>query len=315
MAMTATTKLGNNTWVVSYAMGAGISDIMTAVEAVVVGAGWTVHDNAASANAVCYKAPNFDGATYKYVVLDYNTTGWLLMKVYEAWDAALHTGTNICPRATDVTVGYQQALNLTTDKGLIYIFANQAYLAMIIRQYTTSILGNSLICGVTGCFEFSRDNPDDTVAAGYPVHAFINTGILGENAVASNETISLPRTKSGQTGVAQYGEISTVFGKTLYTTPLTMKDLLPNAVSLWSGKDWAVSLYVQDGTPLAPSVRGRVQGLKGFTQSRLNFMDRIQVPCDAQLNYDPEGTMTDHFVIPGGKQGAGLYTVRFLIPA
>jgi len=106
-----------------------------------------------------------------------------------------------------------------------------------------------------------------------------------------------------------------VFGKTLYTTPYTMKDLLPNAVSLWSGKDWAVSLYVQDGIPTAPSVRGRIQGLKGFTQSRLNFMDRIQVPCDAQLNYDPEGTLTAHFVIPGGKQGPGLYTVRFLIPA
>ncbi len=315
MAMTATTQLGNNTWVVSYAMGSTVTDISTAVTAVVTGNGWTVHDAAAGTNAICYKAANIDGSTFKYVVLDYNTTGWMLMKVYEDWNATAHTGTNVCPRGTDVTIGYQQALNLTTDKGLLYCFVNATYMSFIIRQYTTSVLGNSLICGITGCFEFSRDNPDDTVAAGFPIHCFLNTGILGENAVATNETISLPRTKTGNTGVNQYGEVSTVVGKTLYTTPWVLKNMLPTAVSLWSSKDWAISLYAQDGTPTAPSVRGRIQGLKAFTQNRLNFMDRIQVPCDAALNYDPTGTLTDHFVIPGGKQGAGLYTVRFLIPA
>ena len=162
---------------------------------------------------------------------------------------------------------------------------------------------------------YNKTQIDEMVAAGFPIHCFLNTGIVGENNVATNETISLPRTKAGNTGIAQYGEVSSVFGKTLYTTPWSMKDMLPNAVSLWSGKDWAVSLYAQDGTPTNPSVRGRIQGLKAFTQTRLNFMDRIQVPCDGRLNYDPTGTMTDHFVIPGGKQGAGLYTVRFLIPA
>lgn len=315
MAMTATTNLGNNTRVISYAMGATVSDISTAMSAVLNAAGWETYDAAAATNAVCYRAPNIDGTTYKFVVLDYNTTGWLLMKVYESWNTGTHVGTNVTPHATDTTVGYQQALNLTTDKGLIYVFVNATYLALIIRQYTTSILGNTLTCGITGCFEFSRDNPDDTIAAGYPIHCFLNTGIAGENAVATNETISLPRTRAGNTGVNQYGEISTVFGKTLYTTPWTMINMIPNAVSLWSGKDWAISLYAQDGIPTAPSVRGRIQGLKAFTQTRLNFMDRIQVPCDSALNYDPTGTLTDHFVIPGGKQGSGLYTVRFLIPS
>lgn len=315
MAMTATTQLGPNSWVVSYAMGATFSDVSAAVDAVVVAAGWVKYDAAAGVNAICYQAPNLDGTTFKYVVLDYNTAGWMFVKVYESWNASTHVGTNLCPNAADVTKGYQQALNLTTDKGLIYVFVNTTYLAFIIRQYSGAILGNSVACGLSGVFEFSRDNPDDTVAAGYPVHCFLNTGIVGENATNTNETISIPRTRSGNTGVAQYGEVSTVFGKTLYTTPFLIKDMVPNAVSLWSNKDWAISMYAQDGTPAAPSVRGRIQGLKVFTQARLSFMDKIQVPCDPQLNYDPTGTMTNHYVIPGGKQGAGLYTARFLIPA
>lgn len=315
MAMTATTTLGNNTWVVSYAMGATVSDIATAVTTVVTGNGWTIHDAAAGTNAICYKASNVDNETFKYVVLDYNTTGWMFMKVYETWNETTHVGTNICPRGTDTTIGYQQALNLVTDKGLIYCYVNPRYMAFIIRQYTSAVLGNTLTCGITGCFEFGRDNPDDTVAAGFPIHCFINTGIAGENNVTTNETISIPRTKSGASGVAQYGELSTVMGKTLYTTPWTLRNFIPSAVSLWSSKDWAISLYAQDGTPTTPSVRGRIHGLKVFTQTRLNFMDRIQVPCDQHLNYDPTGDLVDHFVIPGGRQGPGIYTVRFLIPA
>ena len=315
MAMTATTQLGDNTWIVSYAMGASVDDISTAVNAVAISGGWTVHDADAGTNAICYRAGNLDGSTYKYVVLDYNTAGWMFVKTYESWDETTHVGLNVCPNGEDKTKGYQQALNLTTDKGLIYCFVNPRYMAFIIRQYSSAILGNTVTCGISGVFEFSRDNPDDTVVAGYPVHCFLNTGIAGENAVSTNETISIPRTKSGNKGAQQYGEISTVFGKTLYTAPWLLKNILPNTVSLWSGKDWAVSLYAQDGTPTTPSVRGRIQGLKAFSQTRLNFMDRIQVPCDAGLNYDPTGDLVDHFVIPGGKQGSGIYTVRFLIPA
>lgn len=315
---TATTNLGPNSWVVSFSMGSTIAEIMTAVTAVLTGAsgaGWEVYDATAGTNTVCYRAPNEDGLTYKYMVLNYNTSGWMLIQHYESWNSSTHVGTNVCPRSTDTTIGYQQALVPSTDKGLIYIFANQRYASFIIRQYTTAVLGNTITCGITGCFEFNRDNPDDTVEAGYPVSCFLNTGIVGENAVATNETISIPRTRLGSTGTAQYGEISTVFGKTLYTTPWVMKNMIPTAVSLFSNKDWAISMYVQDGTPAAPSVRGRIFGLKVFTQNKLNFMDKIQVPCDANLNYDPNGSLTDHYVIPGGKQGAGLYTVRFLIPA
>lgn len=313
MANTATTQLGNNSWVIAYAVGVFLSEIQSAVQAVMTSAGWTVHDALAGTNAVCYKAINADGATYKYVVFDFNTAGSMFLKVYETWNASNHTGTNICSRATDTT--YQQALNLTTDKGLIYIFANSHYVAVIIRQYSTAILGNNSVCGATGCFEFARDNPDDTTALGYPNFCFLNTGILGEGSAGGYETVSIPRTRSGASGVNQYGEISTIWGKTLYSTPFRLNSFLPTTVSMWSNKDWAVSLYVQDGTVADPSVRGRIEGLKAFTQSRLYFMDKIQVPCDALLNYDPNGTLTDHYVIPGGHQGAGLYTVRFLIPA
>ena len=308
MATTATTSLGPNSWVISFARGATIAQLMSDVTAVLVGAGWEVYDSAAGTNKIVYRAQNLDAQTYKYMMLDYNATSWLYITAYEAWNATTHTGTNAVT-TYDQSV-YQQILTPSTDKGLIYIFANRRYAAFIIRQYSSSVLGNNSMCGSTGVYEFSRDNPDDTVAAGYPIHCQITTGIVGEGVNGNYPSLYLPRGR-----VNQYGEISTVFGRTYYGNNFYLKDLLPNATNIFSNKDWAISMYVQEGTPANPSVRGRLYGMKAFTLSKLFFMDKIQVPCDENLNYDPNGVMTDHYVIPAGRQGAGTYTVRMLIPA
>ena len=142
----------------------------------------------------------------------------------------------------------------------------------------------------------------------------MNTGRAGENTGNPYETLSLPRTRFGTSGGNLNGELSTIFGKTLYTSSVSLKTFLPNSVNLFSNKDWAISLYVQDGTAATPSVRGRMFGLKAFTQDRLSFLDKVQVPVDEDLNYNPNGLLTDHFIIPGGCQGSGLYNVRFLLP-
>ena len=310
----ATTQLGPNSWVIAYAMGTTVAQVSSEVTAVLALAGWDVYDAIAGTNAVCYRAPNKDGTTFKYVVLNYNTTGWLFLQVYESWNALTHVGTNQCSKGTDTSVGYQQVLNLSSDKGLIYIFANPRYVALGIRQYSSAVFGNTVTCGVTGCFEFGRENPDDTVAAGYPIYCFMNTGRAGENTGNPYETLSLPRTRFGTSGGNLNGELSTIFGKTLYTSSVSLKTFLPNSINLFSNKDWAISLYVQDGTAATPSVRGRMFGLKAFTQDRLSFLDKVQVPVDEDLNYNPNGLLTDHFIIPGGCQGSGLYNVRFLLP-
>lgn len=310
----ATTQLGPNSWVIAFAMGTTVAQISAEVTTVLVAAGWEVYDAVAGTKAICYRALNKDGLTYKYMVLNYNTTNWMFIQVYESWNPSTHTGTNPCPRNSDTSAGYQQTLLLSSDKGLLYIFANTRYAAFGARQYSYSTFGNTTTCGVSGCFEFDRDNPDDTVAAGYPVHCMVNTGRLGENNSSSYETLSIPRTPSGSSGVAQYAEVSTVFGKTSYNPLFGLNSILPNTVNPFGNKDWAISLYVQDGTPSNPSVRGRMFGLKAFTQSRLSFLDKIQVPVDDDLNYNANGILTDHFIIPGGCQGSGVYTVRFLLP-
>ncbi len=313
MSTTLTTQLGPNTWAISYALNAAMSDIITAMDTVIASNGWVKHDAAAGPNAICYSALNKDGLTSKYVVVDFNTAGRLYIKPYETWDNVAHTGTGAAPMATDAT--YSQLLNTTTDKGIIYLYVNPRYLAVIIRQYSSAVLGNTTACGATGVFEFARDNPDDTPATGFPVHALVMTGVLGENTSTSLPSLTLCRTKSGTSGASLYGEVSTVFGKTSYNPLWNLKNMIPNSTSLFSGKDWAISMYVQDGTLAAPSVRGRMFGLKIFTQDKLNFMDKIQVPVDEDFNYDPNGSLVDHFIVPGGRQGSGLYNVRFLVPA
>jgi len=304
---TLTTVLGTNSAAVAYAQSSTASDLITGVENAITTRGWELFDASAGANARCYRAKNADDTTYKYVVLDFGTANTLVVKVYESWDAALHTGTNVCGLATDSY--FTQSVDVS-DKGIIYVYASRYWLAFIVKAYSSSVLGNGTHTGVTGCFEIARDNPEDTVAAGYPPYCFLNTGVLGDGSATNKPSIILPRTHAGASGTNQYGDVSTVFGKTGMTFKTT--DFCPNTVNLWNGQDWAISLYAH-----GPSneVKGRIYGLKLFTKGNLFFMDKLKVTCDASYHYDASGTLTDHFVVPGGSVPNAVYNSRFLIPA
>ncbi len=304
---TLTTNLGPNSAVVAFAQSTAVTDIMDAIEAVIVAHGWTIHDSSAGANARCYKSQNADGSTFKYVVLDFNTALTLIIKVYETWDSALHTGTNLCGLHSDVE--FTQQVN-TNDKGLIYIYVSSRWMAFIVKAYSTAVLGSANHTGVTGCFEIARDNPEDTVAMGYPCFCFLNTGVLGDGYSLSKPSLLLPRTHAGNTGTSQYGDVSTIFGKTSLT--LKTYNFCPTTTNPWNGLDWAISMYAH-----GPSneVKGRLFGLKLFTRDALFFMDKLKVPCDGSLHYDAAGTLTDHFIVPGGNVENSVYSSRFLVPA
>jgi hypothetical protein len=307
---TIRTSVGPNTEVISYSQNLPLSDLITAIEGAILNShGWELFDAEADVNARCYRALNKDNTTYKYVVLNYNTSGKLLMDVYESWNASTHVGTNKC---NVLTGNVWNSVNLTlTDKGFMYVYASPRWLAFTNKEYSSSVLGNSTITHVMGCFEIARDNPDDTVVAGYPCFCILNTTALGDGY--SNSAGALfPRTLAGTTAVQQQLEVSTIFGKTNCTSTVPLSSIIPNFVNIWNNKDWAVTMYAH-----GPNfdVRGRIFGLKAFTLGKLSFMDKLKVTADSDFHFDPNGTLTDHFVLPGGVEQGTYGNARFLIPA
>ncbi|MEO5330558.1 MAG: hypothetical protein H7839_00935 [Magnetococcus sp. YQC-5] len=157
----------------------------TTIESITA-AGWVLHDAAAGTNAKCLKAPlTDDAATFKYVVLDTNTAGYVITKIFETWNASTHAGTNMCFNS-DV-VGYQQRWSATVA-GTIYIFATARFI--LLAGLYSGLWGSSTNAGPSGCFERSRVCAWDTVAAGWPPYYFC---AFGDLAFSSSNSAWAPR--------------------------------------------------------------------------------------------------------------------------
>ena len=133
-----------------------------------VAAGWTIHDAAAGTNAQCIKALCEDGVTYKYVVIDMNDSSYLMSKVYEGWDAVVHSGTNISYYSN--SLDNSQRYNLTNG-GKMFIGASNRY--CVFWSWTSGFgYGSSSTSGAVGCLERTRGSPWDTTANGYPPYVW-----------------------------------------------------------------------------------------------------------------------------------------------
>ena len=125
-------------------IGAGetASNVLSAVETFITAHGWSVHDASAGTNAKAYSAPNKDGSTYKYVVLDVNTAGYIIMKLYESWNATTHAGTNLATNSDSTS--YCQQLDVTNGSTL-YVGAHARWLWLLSNKSGTlgSSTGNS----------------------------------------------------------------------------------------------------------------------------------------------------------------------------
>lgn len=310
---TKTTILSPNASVVSFAQGSTLTEVMSAVNDEIVRQdagsavhGWELWDAEASASARVYRSQNKDGTTYKFAHLDYTDGTTLKITAYEAWDKVAHTGTN---PAVYAAVADNAAINLA-DRGNVYLFISPRWLAVCIKQFSSSVILTAGTSGVIGVFETARDNPDDTVEAGLPPFILMNTAIAADSASTTLRTCLLVRTKAGNGN--QPGELSTVFGRTTTSPAYRLNQFTPNVQNAFSNKDWAITPYVHGP---ANEIRGRIFGLKLFTRDKLYFMDKVAVKTDADFMYDAQAAEdTDHYVIPGGYQANGQYNVRFLLP-
>jgi len=308
-----TTQIGTNSWQLDYTTGTTQADIKTAVEGAITSGGWEVYDAIAIAGnmGVCYKAPNADGASFKYVVVDY-TGGNIIIKLYETWNSTLHTGSNLAT-CSDQAATYGGKYTLTAP-GQIFIFANPRWLAMTTRDPATGQLNtNTTWQGLFGAFEVARDNPEDTAIAGYPPVIWLHSHFLFLNPTmpsALNCCATMSRTRNGAVGTAALVELGTLLGKPRSASSIKTQAFVPAVTNIWNSKDWSLTLYASEP---ANVIRGRVFGLKAFTYNKNLFMDKASVSVDSDFFYNSSGTASDHFVVISGAYGSA--DGRVLIPA
>jgi hypothetical protein len=201
-----TTALGPNSVRLDYPPSESLANLITAVENFLTSHGWSLWDADAGVNARAYRALNKDGLSYKYVVLDWNTAGYLFIKTYESWDETSHTGSNLCYLSDNTA--YAQRINLTSG-GSLCVFAQSSYL--IIQSNNSGTIGSSTGNAWTGCIEVSRDNPNDTPDAGYPCYVWANAWRM---LCQGQYLISFPRLKNEYVGsnASRYNFVSTEMG-------------------------------------------------------------------------------------------------------
>jgi hypothetical protein len=316
---TSITKLGDNAQRISYTSNTSIAEMQTALDTVMVAQGWELFDAAAGASARCYRAPIADGnMAFKYMVLDFGTANYMLCKVYEAWNATTHVGTNMAVVGDNTQ--YNQQVSLSAG-GVMWVFANARYAAFFSRT-STLVYGDSQTGSFTGCFEISRDNPEE-VPGSYPAFAWVNGGLaIGYNASGTQLCcFSLPRTVAGQVGNNAYlgNSIATLVGRTTTAngTAAPLWQQIPTAVNVLSTSGawnaftpYAVTAQYSGTTASAQVLRGRFYGLKVLPRNIGSGLDSINLKVDSNLFLDdaqvapkqhlilPEKTVQCRFALP-----------------
>ena len=306
-----TTALGPNSTRLDYPASESLTNLITAVENFLATHGWSLWDAEAGTNARAYRALNKDGLSYKYVVLDWNTAGYLLLKVYESWNADSHAGTNLCYLSDNSA--YAQRISPASG-GSLCIFAQASYL--IIQSNNSGTIGSSTGNAWSGCIEVSRDNPNDTPEAGYLPYIWAN----GWRMMSKGDyVISFPRLKNEYVGgnASRYNFVSTemgfggysyspYWGNWRYVYLYSLYYWVPTGTNAFSGLGWAWTIRVGTLLNPFPDKRGRLLGIILITRNQgvaAPGVDSVDIKVNADGFVDPGGEAAGYWVI--SESGAG----------
>lgn len=161
-------SLGSNSVMISYSYTETTSALFSACNDWIIAHGWTLHDVITANQDAVYKALCKNGSSYKYIRFIIDSSG-IKVRVYEAWNASTHVGTNECSYPESPTSVYQ-AISLNGGAsigGVVYLFATNRYFAVNAKLsnnlYGTAngTYGN----GIIGCFELSVDDSRSSTAS------------------------------------------------------------------------------------------------------------------------------------------------------
>jgi hypothetical protein len=301
----------------------GASGFMKKVENAITGVapvattGWTLYDTV-STQAIAsvtydlpwikqvYRSLNADGVTYKYIILKWDLDKMQLRSsVCENWDLVNHVPVNECWTFSDcATVPFKM------DSTDFLIFVNPRWLAF--QSYINGESTNWM-----GCFETAREDVADTAAANYPCFGWVSSTLMNIGAVSlsakpignSDHTlISFPRTRGGATGVNAAKGWAGDFGAAQYphwlaTTGAAFSYYLGSAINKFVANTWDTTKRlvlpikpIHDYAATYISNYGQIYGLKLLSPAGEN-MNKIKINTDAVGNYDPTGTLTDHWLL------------------
>lgn len=290
--------------------------IIAAVNTALTDLGWTLHDTISSGSLNClttkvYSAPNNDvatgGPTYKYMILRWDAPRqFWFVSCCESWDAVTnHTPTNEC-----FTNGRVIPLPLQYDNCTLYVFASVRWAAFM----GTVMAEPSAWQGV---FEFEREAPEDTATLGIPCFGWTSSLNIGEpwsgisgtastNYGSRGMVLSVPRTKSGATGLSAFQEYTWMtntgaYPPNQYNGPVGNSDCRNiNAHHSHLGS-WNCGAYVWDTNKkyastlklagwLNFSPAGRIYGLTVTSNPAAAILDTTDMPVDANKFFSAAGS-------------------------
>lgn len=319
---TSNTRLGPNSLIVSYSAGTSNAEFLSAMDSAMAAQGWELYDAAAigGTNAHCYRAAVADGTVaYKYLVLDVNSAGYMLSRVYESWNATTHIGNNLSHQSDFATYGQQTSFS---TGGLMYVFATPRY-ALFFSKLSNLTFGSVSFGSFSGCIEISRDNVEE-IPGQTPIFGWVNGGlIIGGLANTSSYThcMALPRSRAGLNLAAgsTFQSIGTIFGRSLCdnsngaTYPLWRQiPVASNPIS--SNNNFVFTPYSIDqagGTVNSlMHVRGRLYGIKILARNLGSPLDVTQIKTDGVGFFDPSSvSATPHVII-----AENSFNCRFALP-
>lgn len=308
------TSIGDNTvQITTSGTGNSFSALTTAVAAAITGSnpvkstGWTLLDSVATGVGLTqvFQALNIDGVTYKNIILRWNIfTGEINTSTCESWNVTTHTATN------EAWTFYDCApISFNMSGCDLIIFVHPRWCAL--HSYVASEQGLW-----AGTFEMSREDANDTAANGIPCWGWISstlwmlgsTSYTGKPLQGVDHTLcSVPRTKSGMTGVnaakswaADFGTIS--YPHISHNSQTILYQLQINAnkffSTIWNtAKKMALPIKpVHNYNGVYIENKGMISGLKLLPNIGGN-MQKVKINVDSNGNYAAGGASTDHWVL------------------
>lgn len=226
---------------INIAAGDTLQAAMDAIEAFLTTHSWELWDAAAGTNARAYRCqalPDAIGAIhYGYIVLDYNTSGSLFLKLYETWNATTHIGTNLAGSSGIVgSVFPAVAAGVFSSIGWLKIQAT--HLGIFLIGNNGSITG-STDNGPIFVAQLARTCPEDLVSVGYPKWAWGRSHGMDPNSYQT--FYAVPKLRGNSTQVravssfgASYAGNSALPLMPAYLDALTGKILCSNILGIGS---------------------------------------------------------------------------------
>lgn len=309
-----TTSLGDNSSEISYENGDSLAGVMTAIETYITNHGWAVYDASAGTNAVCYRALNKDGNTYKYVVLDYNTSGYVKLIPYESWNSSTHVGTNIAFGSNSSTytshADYNQKIDLTGSNSII-VFANARWLGLFSNIGGT--FGSTNGNGATFCLEHKRMIAEDIADESYPTHCWINTYLFWTlDTNLSRFKLGWCRTKELGTAIIDcFWNAGHIVGGRYIGQLIQNQFYNVQGVNTWNNKPYNNNIMAFEKANL----KGLLFGFKALQQTTGATGDNAIIAVDADyFSVESGGTDKGHYIFYQKENSLNYYWC-FCIPS